>query len=114
MTILDNRGWSIAILLLAAILEAGGDAVVRKALHSEAQMPRLLLFAAGGLILSAYGYAVNAPAWDFGSLLGLYVVFFFLVSQTMSWLIFGQPPSMAVMAGGSLITVGGCVIAFGT
>ena len=108
---MSNRALSIAVLFLAAVLEAGGDALVRKALHSQAWWLRLALFAVGGLILLAYGYAVNAPAWDFGSLLGLYVVFFFLVAQVMSWTLFGEQPSLAVMIGGGLITAGGCVIA---
>jgi len=95
---------------MAAVLEAGGDAIVRKALRTDAMWPRLTLFCVGGLILSAYGYAVNAPAWDFGRLLGLYVVFFFVVAQAMSWLLFGQAPSTAVLIGGGLITAGGCVI----
>jgi small multidrug resistance family-3 protein len=114
MTPLSNRGVSIAILVLAAALEAGGDAIVRKALHSQAQWTRFALFAAGAVILLAYGYTVNAPAWDFSSLLGLYVVFFFVIAQLMSWLLFGQPPSTAVMIGGGLITTGGMVIAFAT
>ena len=91
-------------------MEAGGDAILRKALHTNAPWIRLVLFGLGGTILFAYGYTVNAPAWDFGSLLGLYVVFFFVVAQAMSWLFFGQAPSLAVMVGGSLIAAGGCVI----
>jgi uncharacterized membrane protein len=111
MTQLGARGVSIAILFFAAVLEAGGDALVRKALHSHAPWSRLALFSVSAAILFAYGYTVNAPAWDFGKLLGLYVVFFFVVAQLMSWLIFGQPPSIAVMIGGGLITTGGFVIA---
>jgi small multidrug resistance family-3 protein len=106
-----NRSVSIAILLLAAVLEAGGDAVVRKALHSHVQGTRFALFAAAAVVLLAYGYAVNAPAWDFGKLLGLYVVFFFVIAQLMSWLFFRQPPTLAVIVGGGLIAAGGVVIA---
>jgi len=108
---LTNRAVSIGILLLAAILEAGGDAVVRKALHHPSQVTRMVLFALGGMVLLAYGYTVNAPAWDFGRLLGLYVVFFFIVAQLMSWLLFNQAPSLAVLIGGGLITAGGFVMA---
>jgi small multidrug resistance family-3 protein len=99
------------ILLLAAGLEASGDAIVRKALHSQAPWMRLALFAAGAVILLAYGYTVNAPAWDFGKLLGLYVVFFFVVAQVLSWVMFDQPPSLAVVIGGGFITTGGVLIA---
>jgi small multidrug resistance family-3 protein len=107
----NNRSVSIAILLLAAVLEAGGDALVRKALHSHIQGTRFALFGVATVVLLAYGYTVNAPAWDFGKLLGLYVVFFFVIAQLMSWLVFGQPPTLAVIVGGSLIAVGGVVIA---
>ena len=85
--------------------------MVRKALHSNAPWARLGLLAAGALVLFGYGYTVNAPAWDFGKLLGLYVVFFFIIAQLMSWVVFNQPPTMAVLVGGALITAGGCVIA---
>lgn len=99
------------ILLLAALLEAGGDAIVRTALHSTSIWPRILTFGLGAIVLFSYGYVVNAPPWDFGKLLGLYVVFFFVIAQLMSWLIFKQPPTMSVLIGGALIVSGGVVIA---
>jgi drug/metabolite transporter superfamily protein YnfA len=106
-----NRTTSILILILAASLEAGGDALVRMGLHSASQSHRALFFLAGAIILFAYGFTVNAPPWDFGKLLGLYVVFFFLIAQILNWLLFKQTPSMALLIGGSLITAGGLVIA---
>ena len=33
----------------------------------------------GGLVLFSYGYLVNSPPWDFGRLLGVYIVCFFVV-----------------------------------
>jgi small multidrug resistance family-3 protein len=60
--------------------------------------------------LFAYGWTVNAPAWDFGRLLGLYVVLFFIVAQLVSWVGFGQLPSRGVLIGGALIISGGVVI----
>jgi drug/metabolite transporter (DMT)-like permease len=62
-------------------------------------------------VLFSYGWAVNAPPWDFGRLLGLYVVFFFLFAQLISWLVFKQPPSAGVLMGGCLIVAGGIIIA---
>jgi len=53
---------------------------------------------------------VNTPPWDFGRLLGVYVVFFFLVAQAISWLIFHQRPSVAVLVGGGFIAIGGLII----
>ncbi len=105
-----NRSTAILMLAVAALLEAGGDAIVRTALHRSTGASRFTLFFVGAIVLFLYGYAVNAPPWDFGRLLGLYVVFFFIAAQLISWLAFGQPPSRAVLIGGLLIISGGLVI----
>jgi len=102
---------AILLLLLAAALEVGGDAVIRAALHTSSAWPRAILFTLGAGVLFAYGYAVNAPAWDFGRLLGLYVVFFFWIAQGISTVAFKQPPSPAVLLGGVFISIGGIIIA---
>lgn len=107
-----NRTTAIIILLFAATLEAGGDAVIRVGLHTNTAWHRSVLFAAAATILFAYGLTVNAPPWDFGKLLGLYVVFFFVLAQLISWLFFKQTPSPTVLIGGSLIVAGGIVISF--
>jgi small multidrug resistance family-3 protein len=105
-----TRSTAILILLLAATLEAGGDAIIRVGLHSTTTWHRYLMFAGAAIILFAYGWSVNAPPWDFGTLLGLYVVFFFVIAQLISWLFFKQPPSTMVLLGGLLIVAGGIVI----
>ena len=61
-------------------------------------------------MLFAYSYAVNAPRWDFGRLLGIYVVFFFVVAQAISWALFGQKPSLPILVGGAFILLGGLII----
>jgi drug/metabolite transporter superfamily protein YnfA len=106
-----TRPTAVLMLFLAALLEAGGDAVVRLGLRSSAVWPRAAFFVLAALLLFAYGWTVNRPPWDFGKLLGLYVVFFFVIAQLMSWLVFRQTPSLGVLAGGALIVAGGAVIA---
>lgn len=61
-------------------------------------------------MLTLYGWAVNAPPWDFGKLLGVYVALFFIVAQVIAWAAFGQAPTARVLLGGALIIAGGLVV----
>ncbi|HLY73868.1 MAG TPA: hypothetical protein VKU80_07080, partial [Planctomycetota bacterium] len=65
------------ILALAAVLEVGGDALVRWGLRGK-QWTGLLL---GAACLFAYGVGVNLPRWDFGRMMGVYIALFFVISQ---------------------------------
>jgi len=105
-----SKSLILLLLVLAALLEAAGDAFVRLGLRAPAMAPRILLFVVGTAFLFLYGWTVNTPPWDFGRLLGLYVVFFFLFAQTISWLVFHHRPSAAVLIGGSFIALGGLII----
>ena len=60
----------------AAILEVGGDAVVRKGLRGSG----LIVIMIGFAMLGCYGVVVNMVKWDFSKLLGVYVAVFALVS----------------------------------
>jgi small multidrug resistance family-3 protein len=53
---------------------------------------------------------VNAPPWDFGRLLGVYVTLFFLVAQVINLFVFGVRPQLPIYVGGSLIIAGGLLI----
>jgi len=98
------------ILLLAALLEAGGDAVLRKALAADAG--RLALFAAGAAILFGYGIALNLAPLQFGQVVGLYVAILFVVWQVITWFAFGTLPTLPIMLGGTLIVAGGLLVSF--
>jgi hypothetical protein len=54
-----SRTAAILILLFAAVLEAGGDAIMRAALHKNLVWQKTLLFTLGGVVL--FGWTVNAP-----------------------------------------------------
>ena len=95
---------------MAALLEAGGDAVIRTGLRTSSPLARAMFFLIGAVILFTYGYTVNASSWDFGRLLGIYIVFFFLVAQALSWAVFHQQPSRGILLGGAFIVVGGIII----
>ena len=103
----------LTILVAAAVLEAGGDALVRAGLYSTNAAARAGFLLAGAAILFIYGYVVNAPPWDFGRLLGVYVAFFFVIAQGISWIGFGHKPSASVLFGGAFIVLGGYIVSRG-
>ena len=108
--IVANRGGVLVVLLMAAFLEAYGDSCFQAGLYRSSGAGRALAFLVGAASLAAYGLVVNVPRWDFGRLLGVYVVLFFLCAQTIALVKFGQKPSIGVMAGGALIAAGGLII----
>jgi small multidrug resistance family-3 protein len=103
---------AFAALLLAAYLEAHGDSFFQVGIHRSSGLGRLLPILCGTVVLALYGTVVNLPRWDFGKLLGVYVVLFFLMAQLQNKLRFGQSPTPPIYLGGALIVSGGLVIAF--
>jgi drug/metabolite transporter superfamily protein YnfA len=100
------------LLLVAAFLEVSGDAFFQSAVHRSSGPSRWLSLAGGAVTLSLYGLIVNLPRWDFGKLLGVYVVIFFVVAQVIAKVRFDQPISRPVLAGGFMIVAGGLIISF--
>jgi len=108
-----HRGGAFFLLAVAAFLEAYGDSCFQSALYRASGASRVLAFAGGAASLAAYGLVVNAPRWEFGKLLGVYVVLFFLLAQIVARVKFGQAPTIPILIGGALICVGGVVISLG-
>ena len=101
---------TLPMLVVAALLEIGGDAAMRYGLLRTA-WPWLGL---GAATLTAYGVAVNFNRMiTFGHVMGLYIAVFFVVSQVLSVLIFGERPTPNLLLGGALIVAGGLVIQSG-
>ena len=100
---------TLLFLALAALLEVAGDYLIRIGL-SPRRLPTIL---GGSALLALYGVAVNVH-WrgEFGKLLGLYVVVFFLASQAWGVAIDGERIDAARVVGGTLIVTGGLVIQF--
>ena len=97
------------IFIGAAVLEVGGDAVVRKGLRGSS----LALILSGCAMLGCYGVVVNTVKWDFFRLLGVYVSVFALISILFGHFIFKERVSNATWIGLAIIIVGGLVIQFG-
>ena len=103
---------ALSLLGLAAFFEAFGDSLFQSAIHRAGGMSRALFFLSGAVVLGLYGTTVNIPRWDFGKLLGIYVVMFFLVAQVLAKVRFNQAPTAPIYLGGALIVAGGLVIGF--
>jgi len=95
------------LLVTASLLEVGGDALIRMGMKGKG----LLLVLLGAAALVIYGVFVNLTSLDFGRLMGIYIVLFFVVSQIVAALAFGERISLPVLVGGSLVIGGGVVMA---
>jgi len=100
---------ALALLIGAAILEVGGDALMRRGMEG-----RTWMLAAGALSLVVYGAVVNKGGFDggvdFGRLMGVYIVVFFVVSQIIAMIFYRELPALRTIAGGTLIIAGGYTI----
>jgi small multidrug resistance family-3 protein len=97
------------IFIGAALLEVGGDALIRRGLHTRG----LALVLLGMLVLGGYGVVVNLVKWDFSKLLGVYVAVFALVSILCGRFVFREVIPGATWLGLAIIIAGGLVIQFG-
>jgi drug/metabolite transporter superfamily protein YnfA len=95
---------TLGVLIAAAVLEIGGDALVRRGLESRAWM-----FALGAASLVIYGVVVNRGGLDFGRLMGVYIAVFFVISQIVTMIIYRELPALRMIVG-TFIVVGGLTI----
>jgi small multidrug resistance family-3 protein len=97
------------VFIAAAILEVGGDAVVRKGLRGGG----LIIIMIGFAMVGCYGLVVNMVKWDFSKLLGVYVSIFALVSILFGRFVFKESIPAATWIGLCVIMCGGMIIQFG-
>ena len=99
-------------VLLATILEASGDAIIRLSLNAHAASARIGFFLLGALLLTLYGTSLNLAPVEFASITGLYVAILIVMFQIANYLFFRTSPTPAVIAGCVLVVIGGLVIFF--
>jgi drug/metabolite transporter superfamily protein YnfA len=97
------------VLLLAAVFEVAGDAIIRKGLHGAG----MIVVAIGFIMLGTYGIVVNQLGWDFSRLLGVYVAVFAVVAVLAGRFVFGDTVPIATWAGLAVVVLGGLIIQFG-
>jgi drug/metabolite transporter superfamily protein YnfA len=100
-----------AVLAFAAYLEVQGDACFQSGLYHASGMRRAGWLLGGAAVLVCYSLFLNSSKVDFGKLLGVYVVLFFLVAQIIAKLQFHQTPTKPIYLGGAFIIVGGLIMA---
>ena len=101
---------SVVILVLAAVLEVGGDAIIRKGLRGGG----LSVVAIGAVVLGSYGIVVNLLQVDFSKLLGVYVGVFAVVSVLAGALLFRERVATSTWAGLAVILCGSAIIQIGS
>ncbi len=97
------------VFVAAAVLEVGGDAVMRKGVRGGG----LIFIIVGALILGCYGWMVNVVKWDFSKLLGVYVAVFAVVAIVVGRFWFKENVPASTWLGLAVIIVGGLIIQFG-
>ena len=100
------------LLVLATILEASGDAIVRMGLYQPSLTLRILLFLAGTALLFGYGLSLNLAPLAFGRVVGLYIAVLFVVWQIINFVAFRSLPTLPILVGGALIVAGGSIVTF--
>jgi hypothetical protein len=106
----SNPIGAFAVLAIAAFLEVQGDACFQSGLYHSSGGKRIGWFLAGTLVLICYSFFLNSSKIDFGKLLGIYVVLFFLIAQVVAKLQFNQSPGKPVYLGGVFIVLGGLIM----
>jgi small multidrug resistance family-3 protein len=102
----------LVFLVIATLLEASGDAVIRMAIYDPGSAFRPALFFAGAVLLFGYGSVLNMAPLDFGRVIGLYIATLFVVWQIVNFISFRALPSLPTLVGGTLVIAGGAIITY--
>jgi len=100
----------IVFILICTILEATGDAVVRKSIYNYAGLARFGFLILGMILLFGYGIFLNLAPAEFGRIVGLYIATLFVVWQIINYIAFKTAPTLPVIVGSCLIVTGGLIV----
>ena len=106
---LENKAIQVVVLLLAALFEVGGDALIRVGLRSHGYLFVLLGFG----ILGSYGLVLNQVPVDFSKLLGVYVGLFAATSVLFGRFVFHEAPALHVWLGAGIVLAGSACMQWG-
>jgi hypothetical protein len=109
---LQTRFIILALLIVATTLEVSGDAIIRIGLGERVVATKGACFLAGAVLVFGYGLTLNLAPIEFHRVVGIYIATLFIVWQVISFLVFKSVPTLPIVAGGSLIVLGGLVVAF--
>src|SRR5271154_1756246 len=87
----------LIFLLIATILEVGGDTIIRKSIYNNTGMARLALMLLGAISLFGYGVFLNLAPVEFGQVVGLYIATLFVVWQISNYIAFRTLPTLPIM-----------------
>lgn len=104
-----SKLWALGVLIGAAILEVGGDALIRKGLRGNG----LAWVGLGAVALCSYGVVVNLLDINFSRLLGAYVGVFAIVTVLAGRFLFREEIPASTWAGLAVVLVGSLVIHLG-
>ena len=99
-------------LIVAAVVEVSGDAMLRIALFDHTGLYRIGLFVMGAALLLGYGTFLNLAPLEFRQVVGLYIATLFIVWQIVNFAFFHTLPTFPILVGGTLIVAGGAIVTF--
>lgn len=103
---------AFGFLIIATALEVSGDAAVRIAIYDKIGATRVIIMAAGALLLFGYGFSLNLAPVEFRHVVGLYIATLLVMWQVINFITFRTAPDLPIIVGGAFIVIGGLIITF--
>jgi drug/metabolite transporter superfamily protein YnfA len=109
VTLMSSKAVQLAVLVVAALCEVSGDALIRAGLRGRG----LSFMAIGFCVLGSYGLVLNQVPIDFSKLLGGYIGLFALASVLLGMLLFEESIPLSTWLGLGVVLLGSAIIQWG-